>query len=87
MPSPRDLSGRVAVVAGATRREAQGEASRGCWVKQVRSSIARDAAVVCSRTRRIMSNAGRPETIEETAEMVTAGGRNGHSLARGPYGR
>lgn len=71
----KPLSGRVAVVAGATRGAGRGIA---------RMLGEAGATVYCtgrsSRTRRRPSddvNAGRPETIEETAEMVTAAGGAG----------
>ncbi|MEY4513263.1 MAG: hypothetical protein RLZZ450_5385 [Pseudomonadota bacterium] len=64
------LSGRVAVVAGATRG-----AGRGIAVALGEAG----ATVVCtgrsSRTRSVVSDyAGRPETVEETAELVTQHG-------------
>jgi NAD(P)-dependent dehydrogenase (short-subunit alcohol dehydrogenase family) len=69
------LSGRVAVVAGATRGAGRGIA---------RMLGEAGATVYCtgrsSRARSNTSNhssAGRPETIEETAEMVTADGGTG----------
>ena len=69
------LSGRVAVVAGATRGAGRGIA---------RTLGEAGASVYCtgrsSREQPNVSshvNAGRPETIEETAEMVTAGGGTG----------
>ena len=72
----KPLSGRVAVVAGATRGAGRGIAPQ-CWG-------AGGATVYCtgrsSRARPNLSNhvnAGRPETIEETAEMVTADGGTG----------
>jgi NAD(P)-dependent dehydrogenase (short-subunit alcohol dehydrogenase family) len=71
----KPLSGRVAVVAGATRGAGRGIA---------RMLGEAGAIVYCtgrsSRTQPNMSNhvnAGRPETIEETAEMVTAAGGTG----------
>jgi NAD(P)-dependent dehydrogenase (short-subunit alcohol dehydrogenase family) len=73
MPTP--LSGRVAVVAGATRGAGRGIA---------RMLGEAGATVYCtgrsSRTQPNVSShahAGRPETIEETAEMVTAAGGTG----------
>lgn len=63
----RDLAGRVAVVAGATRG-----AGRGIAV----ALGERGATVYCSgrSTRQGASPMGRPETIQETAELVTAAG-------------
>lgn len=72
---PRPLSGRVAVVAGATRGAGRGIA---------RTLGEAGAAVYCTgRSSRVQPNvsshvnAGRPETIEETADMVTADGGTG----------
>jgi NAD(P)-dependent dehydrogenase (short-subunit alcohol dehydrogenase family) len=72
---PRPLSGRVAVVAGATRGAGRGIA---------RMLGEAGATVYCTgRSSRVQPNlsshvnAGRPETIEETAEMVTADGGTG----------
>src|SRR4051794_37995363 len=66
------LAGRVALVAGATRGAGRGIA---------RMLGEAGATVYCSgRSSRLQPNtsghhyAGRPETIEETAEMVTAAG-------------
>src|SRR5687767_3905441 len=71
----KPLSGRVAVVAGATRGAGRGIA---------RMLGEAGATVYCTgRSSRTQPNtshhssAGRPETIEETAEMVTAGGGTG----------
>lgn len=71
----KPLSARVAVVAGATRGAGRGIA---------RMLGAAGATVYCtgrsSRTQPNRSdhvNAGRPETIEETAELVTAEGGTG----------
>src|SRR5215213_9579914 len=67
----KSLEGRVAVVAGATRGAGRGIA---CMLGEA------GATVYCSgRNSRERPNteppfAGRPETIEETAEMVTARG-------------
>ena len=68
-----DLRGRVAVVAGATRG-----AGRGTAIALGEAG----ATVVCtgrsSRVRSLRSDyPGRPETIEETAELVTAAGGEG----------
>ena len=72
---PKPLDGRVAVVAGATRGAGRGIA---------RMLGEAGATVYCSgrssRTRpgpTTSHHAGRPETIEETAEMVTAAGGTG----------
>lgn len=71
----RPLSGHVAVVAGATRGAGRGIA---------RMLGEAGATVYCTgRSSRVQPNvpshvsAGRPETIEETAEMVTADGGTG----------
>jgi NAD(P)-dependent dehydrogenase (short-subunit alcohol dehydrogenase family) len=70
-PDPDALRGRVAVVAGATRGAGRGVAA---------ALGEAGATVVCtgrsSRTGALRSDYDRPETIEETAELVTAlGGR------------
>ena len=72
---PRPLSGRVAVVAGATRGAGRGIA---------RMLGEAGATVYCTgRSSRAQPNApshvyaGRSETIEETAGMVTADGGTG----------
>jgi NAD(P)-dependent dehydrogenase (short-subunit alcohol dehydrogenase family) len=66
-PDPDALRGRVAVVAGATRGAGRGIAAALGEV---------GATVVCtgrsSRTGSLRSDYDRPETIEETAELVTA---------------
>lgn len=74
----KPLSGRVAMVAGATRGAGRGIA---------RMLGAAGATVYCTgRSSRVQPNtsnhvhAGRPETIEETAEMVTADGGTGISV-------
>lgn len=71
----KPLSGRVAVVAGATRGAGRG-------IARMLGEVG--ATVYCTgRSSRAQPNvsshvsAGRPETIEETAEMVTAGGGAG----------
>jgi NAD(P)-dependent dehydrogenase (short-subunit alcohol dehydrogenase family) len=69
-----DLSGRVAVVAGATRG-----AGRGIAVE-----LGASGATVYGTgrtTRRSRSDMDRPETIEETAELVTAAGGTGIPVA------
>jgi NAD(P)-dependent dehydrogenase (short-subunit alcohol dehydrogenase family) len=63
----KNLKGRVAVVAGATRGAGRGIA-RG---------LAEAGAVVYCTGRSVRGNPspyGRPETVEETAEMIKAGG-------------
>ncbi|HEX9114949.1 MAG TPA: short-chain dehydrogenase, partial [Anaerolineae bacterium] len=59
------LRGQVAVVAGATRGAGRGIA---------RMLGAAGALVYCTgrSSRAAAATAGRPETIEETAELVTA---------------
>src|SRR5829696_7424593 len=66
----RTLDGKVALVAGATRG-----AGRGTAV----ALGAAGATVYCTgrTTREQRSESDRPETIEETAEQVTAAGGNG----------
>ena len=70
MPADRPLSGKVAVVAGATRG-----AGRGIAVALGEAG----ATVYCTgrSTRGHVATAGRTETIEETAELVTAAGGTG----------
>jgi NAD(P)-dependent dehydrogenase (short-subunit alcohol dehydrogenase family) len=70
MTTARSLSGRVAVVAGATRG-----AGRGIAVELG----ARGATVYVTgrSTRAGRSSMNRPETIEETADLVTAAGGHG----------
>src|SRR5688572_19364943 len=77
MPSPAQpdaLRGRVAVVAGATRG-----AGRGIAVALGEAG----ATVICTgrSTRARRSEYDRPETIEETAELVTAAGGHGIAVA------
>lgn len=68
--SARPLAGRIAVVAGATRGAGRGIA---------RMLGEAGATVYCTgrSTREISATPGRPETIDETAEMVTAIGGQG----------
>jgi NAD(P)-dependent dehydrogenase (short-subunit alcohol dehydrogenase family) len=65
--SPRPLTGRIAVVAGATRGAGRGIA---------RALGEAGATVYCTgrSVRGKLSPYKRPETIDETAEMITAGG-------------
>lgn len=72
--SPPDLSGTVALVAGATRG-----AGRGIAVELG----AAGATVYCTgrSTRGRRSEYDRPETIEDTAELVTAAGGTGIAVA------
>jgi len=72
MPGP--LDGKVALVAGATRG-----AGRGTAVALGEAG----ATVYCTgrTTRERPSEYGRPETIEETAELVTAAGGAGIAVA------
>ena len=66
----RDLTGKIALVAGATRGAGRGIAT---------ALGERGATVWCTgrTTRQGRSPIGRPETIEETAERVTAAGGQG----------
>jgi NAD(P)-dependent dehydrogenase (short-subunit alcohol dehydrogenase family) len=69
-----DLAGRIALVAGATRG-----AGRGTAVALGEAG----ATVYCTgrSTRERRSEYDRPETIEETAELVTAAGGEGIAVA------
>jgi NAD(P)-dependent dehydrogenase (short-subunit alcohol dehydrogenase family) len=66
-PDPDALKGRIALVAGATRGAGRGIAA---------ALGEAGATVICtgrsSRTRALRSDYDRPETIEETAELVTS---------------
>lgn len=67
------LKGRVAVVAGATRGAGQG----------IAVSLGEDGATVYCTGRSVRGNlatVGRPETIDETAELVTARGGTGIAI-------
>lgn len=71
-PDPNALRGRIAVVAGATRGAGRGIAA---------GLGEAGATVFCtgrsSRSRVLQSDYDRPETIEETAELVTSLGGDG----------
>jgi NAD(P)-dependent dehydrogenase (short-subunit alcohol dehydrogenase family) len=75
-PDPDALRGRVAVVAGATRGAGRGIAA---------ALGEAGATVVCtgrsSRAGGLVSDYDRTETIEETAELVTALGGHGIAIA------
>ena len=75
-PDPDALRGRVAVVAGATRGAGRGIAA---------ALGEAGATVYCtgrsSRVTRLRSDYDRPETIEETAELVTSSGGEGIAVA------
>src|SRR5678816_4046016 len=77
LPYDRDaLSGRIAVVAGATRGAGRGIAA---------ALGEAGATVICtgrtSTVRSLKSDYDRPETIEETAELVTQLGGTGIAIA------
>src|SRR5208283_4168364 len=67
------LAGKIAVVAGATRGAGRGIATM---------LGAAGATVICTgrSTRGNPATPGRPETIEETAELVTAAGGRGVAI-------
>jgi NAD(P)-dependent dehydrogenase (short-subunit alcohol dehydrogenase family) len=73
-PRPRPLAGRVAVISGATRGAGRGIAAALGEV---------GATVICtgrsSRTGALRSDYDRPETVEETAELVSALGGVGRA--------
>src|ERR1700674_5297864 len=71
--SRRPLADKIALVAGATRGAGRGIATM---------LGAAGATVICTgrSTRGNPATAGRPETIEETAEMVTAAGGVGLAI-------
>jgi NAD(P)-dependent dehydrogenase (short-subunit alcohol dehydrogenase family) len=70
----RPLDGKVALVAGATRGAGRGIA--------VELGAAGATVYVTGRTTRMQqSEYARPETIEETGELVTAAGGNGIAVA------
>src|SRR5262245_799734 len=73
-PNPDALRGRVAVVAGATRGAGRGIAA---------ALGEAGATVICTgrTTRQRRSEYNRPETIEETAELVTRLGGTGIPIA------
>src|SRR2546430_5305043 len=72
-PDPDALRGRVAVVAGATRGAGRGIAA---------ALGEAGATVVCTgrTTRSRRSEYNRPETIEETAELVSSLGGTGIAI-------
>jgi NAD(P)-dependent dehydrogenase (short-subunit alcohol dehydrogenase family) len=70
---PRDLQGRVALVAGATRGAGRGIAAE-------LGAAGATVYVTGRSTRAQRSEYDRPETIEETAELVTALGGNGIAI-------
>jgi NAD(P)-dependent dehydrogenase (short-subunit alcohol dehydrogenase family) len=75
-PDPHALRGRIAVVAGATRGAGRGIAA---------ALGEAGATVICtgrsSRSRVLQSDYDRPETIEDTAELVTSLGGHGTAVA------
>jgi NAD(P)-dependent dehydrogenase (short-subunit alcohol dehydrogenase family) len=75
-PDPDALRGRVAVVAGATRGAGRGIAAALGEVGATVYCTGRSSGVT-----RLRSDYERPETIEETAELVTALGGEGIAVA------
>lgn len=81
--NPKPLSGQVAVVAGATRGAGRGIA---CMLGEAGATVyctgrSTRAKVVETRGERSsFTLATRPETIEETAELVTAYGGHGRAI-------
>ena len=73
-PNPKALLGRIAVVAGATRGAGRGIAA---------ALGEAGATVICTgrSTRSTRSEYNRPETIEETAELVNRLGGKGIAIA------
>ena len=69
----KSLDGKVAVVAGATRGAGRGIARMLGEAGATVYCTGRGSAAIPSGGR----HAGRPETVEETAELVTAGGGTG----------
>src|SRR5258708_35535054 len=69
----KPLAGKVAVVAGATRGAGRGIAAM---------LGAAGATVICTgrSTRGNPATPGRPETIDETADLVTAAGGTGVAI-------
>lgn len=72
-PTTPDLSGRIALVAGATRGAG----------RAIARELGRAGAVVYCTGRSTAgspSDYGRPETIEETAQLITAEGGSAHAV-------
>lgn len=74
----KPLEGKVAVVAGATRGAGRGIA---CMLGEAGATVYCTGRSVRGRPPAEGVYAGRPETIEETAEMVTARGGRGLAVA------
>jgi NAD(P)-dependent dehydrogenase (short-subunit alcohol dehydrogenase family) len=83
--SKKTLHGKIALVAGATRGAGRGiaialgeaGATVYCTGRSSRKSSRKGSS---KRTRAQAPTPGRPETIEETAELVTAAGGNGVAI-------
>jgi NAD(P)-dependent dehydrogenase (short-subunit alcohol dehydrogenase family) len=75
-PAKKTLSGKIALVAGATRGAGRGIAIALGEAGAIVYCTGRSSRKTPQRSRPTL---GRPETIEETAELVTAAG--GHGIA------
>ena len=74
------LRNQVAVVAGATRGAGRG-------IARMLGSAGTTVYCTGRSVRGRPATPGRPETIKETASLVTAEGRPGHRRTHGPHGR
>src|ERR1700726_1496392 len=75
--SPNKLQGKIALVAGATRGAGRGIAIALGEAGATVYCTGRSSRKQTAGRRQRSPTPGRPETIEETAEMVTAAGGRG----------